>query len=537
MSSLPPELWGLVINLLQQRDHITCLSVSKMHHDLAFPNVFSHVRVTFGLWIWRPWRRAGKRLRPSSNEREHMVRGNHITLDFLRAIPFRPDLAKVITRLTVYACVWEDSEVDDGQQHLTAALKALPSLEVFHWHGQRPKPSSAIFQALEVGSLTTLTEIHIPMLYEDVDALLPHICHFPNVRSLSLIRQGSWDGPGHNIDAMVNNEVDIRTGTLARLSISGDVIWRRGSFSGLQELELIFTMSYEFADVLRHCTGLTSLTLLPVELARPDEIFPAFGAHPNALPRLTAFKYLNPMGSEAPITSEDVAALCDFLRNKKHLRRLDVALHMDDREDDLYLELLRELPALEVLGFDSARGDWVPSEDIAFFERVIPARLSALRVGQLVLVHEPDLCAAYRAEWLKLFKSRTSLRYLHVFESFIALPKTDTALRLRQLPIEELPDSLELYGYGLYMYPVVRVPSDNVGADGDNNTARAAFGPCWPLEKVAFRTKGDFECEDWEWLFRWHGYAGLADMLRPGVLPNGPPLMLNPHVPLQVRSS
>ena len=81
-----------------------------MYHDFAFPNVFSHVKVTFGLWIWRPCNRAGNRIHPSDNERERMVWGNDITLDFLRAIASRPDLAKVITRLTVYACNWVDSE-------------------------------------------------------------------------------------------------------------------------------------------------------------------------------------------------------------------------------------------------------------------------------------------------------------------------------------------------------------------------------------------------------------------------------------------
>ena len=115
MSSLPPELWGLVVNLLRQHDQITCLSVSKMHHDLALPNVFSHVKVKFGLWIWRPWKPDRKPIRPSSNEREHMARGHNTTLDFLRAIPSRPDLAKVIIRFTVYACIWEDSEDADEQ--------------------------------------------------------------------------------------------------------------------------------------------------------------------------------------------------------------------------------------------------------------------------------------------------------------------------------------------------------------------------------------------------------------------------------------
>ena len=36
------------------------------------------------------------------------------------------------------------------------------------------------------------------------------------------------------------------------------------------------------------------------------------------------------------------------------------------------------------------------------------------------------------------------------------------------------------------------------------------YGPCWPLEKVKYRTVEDFGCADWEWLLRWHDSDGIG---------------------------
>lgn len=106
------------------------------------------------------------------------------------------------------------------------------------------------------------------------------------------------------------------------------------------------------------------------------------------------------------------------------------------------------------------------------------------------------------------------MRYLHIFEEYDDdEPETDhTTLRLRELAIEELPSSLELYGYGIYMQSVVRDLGNADGGDANDDNARATvkFSRCWSAEKIAFRTKEDFACADWEWLLRWHDYSGLG---------------------------
>lgn len=116
------------------------------------------------------------------------------------------------------------------------------------------------------------------------------------------------------------------------------------------------------------------------------------------------------------------------------------------------------------------------------------------------------------------FKARKSLRYLHIFETTVTLgpPTTsdDLGLRFHPLSAEELPRSLELFGYGVYLRPIVWEPLPTPGSGSGSiqrvDETRQTFGPCWSWEKVTFRTEEDFGCADWEWLLRWHDYDGLG---------------------------
>ena len=82
------------------------------------------------------------------------------------------------------------------------------------------------------------------------------------------------------------------------------------------------------------------------------------------------------------------------------------------------------------------------------------------------------------------------------------------SLRFHPMSAEELPSSLELFGYGLYLRPIER---DYRHSSIDEPTVgRPAFGPCWPIEKVMFRTAQDFGSSDWEWLLRWQDFCGLG---------------------------
>lgn len=238
-------------------------------------------------------------------------------------------------------------------------------------------------------------------MLDSMDAILPPL-KFPSLKSLSLVfpeasAEVELDAHG---SAAVNGLLDGVAPTLARLSISGDAIWRRASFScfrSLQEMELIFTSTFGgLHNVLAHCTTITSLTLLPSSSAH--QLFAALDAHPNALPCLTTFKFLNHMQLEMVLDAH-VQALCKFLQNKKHLRRLDVLLDGPERAEILLLESLSALRSIEVLGIDFVRYDWQP-EDILAFERVIPPRLSALRLQPVA----DELHAPYKEAWLAMVR-------------------------------------------------------------------------------------------------------------------------------------
>lgn len=48
--SLPPEIWGLVIECLPRTDQRTYLSVSTAFRDLAHHFVFSRITIHYGMW-------------------------------------------------------------------------------------------------------------------------------------------------------------------------------------------------------------------------------------------------------------------------------------------------------------------------------------------------------------------------------------------------------------------------------------------------------------------------------------------------------
>ena len=98
MLALPTEIWGLIVSMLQSEDQRTCLFVSRMHHDLAFSNLFSHITVVFGLWA-----EDAEEARWGKDEHARMIRTENISRDILSAISSRPVLARVVRTLTVRA--------------------------------------------------------------------------------------------------------------------------------------------------------------------------------------------------------------------------------------------------------------------------------------------------------------------------------------------------------------------------------------------------------------------------------------------------
>lgn len=111
MGSLPTELWDLIVGLLPRRDQRTCLLLSRLHRDLAFPKLFSHITASFGMWIWRPWTPEEDPIYPLYDDHiSRMTRLTNNTPDLLRAVPRHPALSKAVKGLNVQAHAWSGGD-------------------------------------------------------------------------------------------------------------------------------------------------------------------------------------------------------------------------------------------------------------------------------------------------------------------------------------------------------------------------------------------------------------------------------------------
>ena len=102
---LPTELWYRIIQFLSTSGQKACLSVSKMHHDIAMKYVFSHVIVTFGLWrrddeMESMW---DINLAPTAVQVIEAKRVAHVNYELLRHIMRTPDFARNVKKLTIPA--------------------------------------------------------------------------------------------------------------------------------------------------------------------------------------------------------------------------------------------------------------------------------------------------------------------------------------------------------------------------------------------------------------------------------------------------
>ncbi|TBU21863.1 hypothetical protein BD311DRAFT_869709 [Dichomitus squalens] len=489
MGLLPPEVWGLIVDQLQAEDQRTCLFLSKLHHDFALKALFAHVTVYFGLW-----RMDDGGLMDSIEKLEEMRRRNNTTFDVLRHISLSPDFARLVRTLSVRAFV----DGGDGIFHTRAlilAIQALPALRAFYWYGYSPICDDAIFSVLAQSAGPSLEVLRVPFT-EHTHTSLTSFVRLRELRIDGVPVLESEGGAGVALHA-TQIALGALSGTLFRIAVSGDLVWGCSvrSLLGLQELEVILPEEPGgLALILRHCISLRSLSLFVLE---SDDLFSCLEACPTSLPDLRAFKFIH---RDATFAHRNAEILAQFLRNKKKLRSLDVEISVDFDQgvhEQQLLEAITELTGLEVLGLNFQRPAWRLS-DIELFDKHIPKGVTALRISaQLGQVDNEVL----QKEWFDLFKKRTSLRYLQIFDK-------DRVLDLKQQILEDPPDALELLGYGPFLRWLVR---DHDDPDDD----RPKYSPCWSASKLIFRTVEDFGCADWEWLLRWHDYDGIYD-LEPG---------------------
>ncbi|RPD72687.1 hypothetical protein L226DRAFT_536873 [Lentinus tigrinus ALCF2SS1-7] len=503
-SPLPPELWGRVIQCLSNKDTRSFFSACRFFHDLAFPALFSHVVLRFGLWRADDEKNhADDDLEDSDQpdygrtfqvvlgtEHKHEVAQNHMrTCEMLYCILHTPGFARVVRKLSVHAYILEDREGTFELYALREALLVMKNITSFHWDGRRPLPSAFVLDALAESSGHILRDLSLP--YDNVtDSCLTK---FTRLQTLALHRPNQYGVDvytGGSDSVYISEVVKANQDTLKSLSLYGNAAWKCpvGSLLHLQELELILPVSgADFALILTQCADLRYLTL-NISLGFNIELIDVLESHSAALPHLTAFKLLN-----ANIPERLAASLATFLQNKKSLRMLDLACKTDHGGGVALplLEVLPQLPALDVLGLTRVMsGDEMEGAEIDLLGRYIPECVSALMLR--LDVERERTCS----KWIDLVAKLPALRYLHILDSEIC-DGLKTQLR------ENLPRlrSLELLGFGPYVRWVER---------GDSERDMVRLGDAWRFRKVRFCTAEDFGCHaDWEWLFRHHALGAL----------------------------
>ncbi|TFK88952.1 hypothetical protein K466DRAFT_519869 [Polyporus arcularius HHB13444] len=487
---LPPEVWRLVVEHLSREDARSLLSVCTLFHELAVPSVFSHVTVRFGLWPPHDW--SADENDDTQQSKELRRRSELSTCELLFHILRTPSFARVVKKLSVRAYGEEDVF---ELYALKEAILVMTNIASFCWEGRRPLPTALVLDALAHSSGHVLRELSLPSTVSTwsyaakLQPLQALTLHRPDDECDALLLSGSAQVP-------IAAAVEANEETLTRLTLYGDGIWDcpLRSLLRLQELELILPISLNgFEHVMAQCAELRYLTL---DLKSGSRHFVRMvQAHPTTLPLLTAFKLLGTNADDA-----GSIALADFLRDKKNLRMLDFGwlrneeVVEDGPEGGLplpLLEVLPQLPALEVLGLTVARNRLTPAT-IRFLAQYIPPQLSALMLRLESRVFFEVNGAA--EEWTDLVAKLTSLRYLHVLNKALL---GDVKRKL----LENHPRSLELFGYGCDMRWIGRDLSGH-GSPKDL--------PPWPLAKVTFCTAEDFGCAEWEWLFRYHCLDALA---------------------------
>ncbi|KAI1783446.1 hypothetical protein LXA43DRAFT_977125 [Ganoderma leucocontextum] len=491
MKSLPPEIWGLVVNELGRSDQRTSLALSKLHHDFAVRSLFAHITIYFGQWM-------PDHITATTEELHFQEK---ITLDILRHIQLFPEFASLVKKISIQAYLHRGYGTIVRTEALIATLQALPNLRAFHWYGDSPELSADVLTALARSPPgPSLKKLHIPITML-TEAAISCLSAFSGLQELCTIDDCFYDPPlSHGRARALQIVVNAMSPTLTRIALGDGIFWGCSiqSMLALQELELLLPETTRgLSLVFQHCSSLRSLTLFPEEV---DEPFSVLQAHPTALPELRALKYIHHFDIGG-FENQHAEILARFIKNKKRLVSLDLEIEPAwDAEgascDEPLLEAIRELPHLEVLGFYLTRSTWEPG-DIQLFRDRLPRRLTALRVN----VAFESQAGVFLQDWLGLIKDLSSLRYLHISD-----PTRTFDVRQQLLHDPGPPASLELLGYGPFVRWLVR------GHASDDR--RPTRPPCWPASKVRFRCAEDFGCAEWEWLLRWHGFGGIFGIRR-----------------------
>ncbi|KAM5534154.1 hypothetical protein V8D89_012174 [Ganoderma adspersum] len=291
---------------------------------------------------------------------------------------------------------------------------------------------------------------------------------------------------GTNRYNRITQTVNTNAKSLRHLSLYGEIFsgCHTWSFTSLVDLTLLSPMdAVGLHAVFEDCTQLRSLALC-LDHGIHEDLSDIFEEHVDALPHLTAFKFLT-----CWIELEDVESLAAFLRGKASLERLDCVCQtaaQSGLDCEPLLGILAQLPRLTVFGCEVGTKR-LTADHLARLNACIPQQVTALALNVAV-----DEWGATEEDWARFFEARSACRYLHIIPD-----SKHVELDLQTIAAQHPPEALELLGY---KNTLRWMPARRGEAPANENEE------VWPSSRVYFRTAEDFDGhEEWEWLLRHHG--------------------------------
>ncbi|EMD36563.1 hypothetical protein CERSUDRAFT_124336 [Gelatoporia subvermispora B] len=496
---LPPEIWDNVLSLLSPADRRTCLFVCRPIHDFVLRLLFTTVTLNFGAWENHQFTSQDWEIDVRQTREELADYRSAMAWEKLRHIKQCSVFGGMVRKLIVNAYAPGNGVFE--RSCLIEALAFLPNLRAFVWRGESPRMCADLVESLAT-NCPILEELSVPRYSKCLPLSALH-----NLRCLSLIWQDasfrsahmhhtSWPlnplpaDPDQNFESAeevkeaVRSVLTINAKNLRELILSGPGVWDSPMhvFSNLTHLDLIDAGGRDEHDpvswgnlklIFHHSTRLESLSIVNRNCTT-GLLFDVFQSESSALPLLTSLKIIEYVEDSHPAWAFDIS---EFLRNKPHLRRLDLCIYLEWVDMLPLLSVIADLQLLEVLGID-IRGETL--EDLGMLERSIPRRVSALRLDPL-FYDSPML-----PRWLSLIKDHLQLSFFYTTSGH----EFGGHLKVDHLLTD--PGSLVLVGAGGHMVYVTEC-RDGGARPGE-----------WSKRRLSFRDVEDFRDKDWEWLLRHH---------------------------------
>lgn len=202
---------------------------------------------------------------------------------------------------------------------------------------------------------------------------LQRLTSFVNYFSIWIEEDESPHQPRPNPD-VIHNVIDANASSLHTLTILGDALWTK-PLPSLRHLTLNDTTHFNALPPLLALDQLTTLRLYALDDGIPS-LLSILSSAATACPHLVDIKLI--LDSKNLLAADAMEPVAAFLKNKRRVRRLHVVFYAQALvRDDALLEILKDLPALEVLGIELAR-ERMTKADLQMYDERLPMGLTDL---------------------------------------------------------------------------------------------------------------------------------------------------------------